>query len=171
MRDTWFIAARTLLFTILVPCAVLVVVPYSFISSETPDERTDFSAFRYLGLPAIVAGAMMYVWCAWHFTVRGRGTPAPIDAPKKLDISGPYRYSRNPMYTGVLTEGLGVSIFFESVETLAFVAIMAAVFVAFVLGYEELALRAKFGADYEAYCKKVPRFFPRLLRRGHVDAI
>ena len=47
-------------------------------------------------------GGIIYLCCVWDFAHFGRGTPAPIDAPKQLVVSGLYRYVRNPMYVGVL---------------------------------------------------------------------
>ena len=54
-------------------------------------------------LALLAFGGAIYAWCVWDFAVFGRGTPAPIDAPKKLVVRGLYRYTRNPIYLGVLT--------------------------------------------------------------------
>jgi protein-S-isoprenylcysteine O-methyltransferase Ste14 len=169
MRETLFVAARTLLFTVFVPGTVLVVVPYMFISGEDTAGRLDFGPFRYLGAIGIVVGASLYAACAWQFTARGRGTPAPYDPPKRLVVRGPYRIVRNPMYAGVLSIGYGIGIWFESPGTLAFCAFMTLVFMTVVVLYEEPVLREKFGVDYDRYCAEVPRFIPRLVRRKQSD--
>jgi protein-S-isoprenylcysteine O-methyltransferase Ste14 len=54
----------------------------------------------------------LYVWCAGAFTFIGKGTPAPIDAPRILVTQGAYRWMRNPMYVGVLLVVFGEAILF-----------------------------------------------------------
>lgn len=109
----------------------------------------------------LVIGALIYLWCAWDFSVKGMGTPAPIDAPKKLVISGLYRYVRNPMYLGVACIVVSRAISYRSLLILfylAFILLCASLFVRF---YEEPHLRAAFGEQYRDYCRRVPRWFPR----------
>jgi protein-S-isoprenylcysteine O-methyltransferase Ste14 len=84
--------------------------------------------------------------------------------PKKLVVVGFYRYVRNPMYVGLFTGWTGLWIVFGQANSTALtVALIAVAAVAlFVRLYEEPTLRKKFGADYNAYCKNVPRWIPRL---------
>lgn len=89
---------KTLIFTILVPGTVTVLIPRWLLSTE---HTTPTGAIHYLGLVPILMGAAIYLWCAWDFATFGKGTPAPIDAPKKLVVRGLYRVTRNPMYIGV----------------------------------------------------------------------
>lgn len=121
------------------------------------------------GIPGLVVacvllgcGVLLYCWCAWDFVSRGEGTPAPMDAPKKLVVSGPYRYVRNPMYVAVLCL-IAAQVAEHLLKPLLiyFLAIFAA-FHLFVLGYEEPHLRKVFGVPYEEYCQRVDRWLPRL---------
>ncbi len=107
-------------------------------------------------------GALIYLWCAWDFSVKGLGTPAPIDAPKKLVLSGLYRYVRNPMYIGVVCLILAQIVLKWSREIFAYLAVVVVSFNLFVLFYEEPHLRRVFGEQYEEYCRNVPRWIPRL---------
>src|SRR6267154_1139948 len=93
------LALKNILFTLVVPGTVGVYLP--LILARGRNAATDF----FLGLAIIffVIGGSIYSWCVFDFASFGRGTPAPIDAPKKLVRRGLYRYSRNPMYVGVLT--------------------------------------------------------------------
>lgn len=150
---------KTAIFTIFVPGMVGVYIPYRLLARA---ERTwELGAFRYLGLVLIALGAAIYFWCAWHFAVTGRGTPAPIDPPKELVVRGLYRWMRNPMYVGVLSVVLGEALFYEAPVLFGLVAVAFAVFHLFIVLYEEPVLREKFGDAYERYRRTVPRWLPR----------
>jgi protein-S-isoprenylcysteine O-methyltransferase Ste14 len=92
--------------------------------------------------------------------VRGKGTPLPLDPPKKLVVEGPYRIIRNPMYWGVGSVILGEAAVFHSVALTELAIIFAGGVVLFVLFVEEPVLKRKFGAEYEEYCRRVPRWLP-----------
>src|SRR5437868_7053920 len=55
---------------------------------------------RTAGLLVLSCGGVIAAWCIGSFVIRGRGTPALFDSPRRLVASGPYRYVRNPMYIG-----------------------------------------------------------------------
>ncbi len=84
--------------------------------------------------------------------------------PKRLVAVGFYRYVRNPMYVGFLTGWTGLWVVFGWATTMALeVAAVAVIAVAlFVRLYEEPTLRRMFGAEYEEYCRNVPRWLPRV---------
>jgi protein-S-isoprenylcysteine O-methyltransferase Ste14 len=151
---------RTIIFTILVPGFWTVVMPYWLLPRGA---RPDLHGEGAAGWLFIAGGIALYFACAfWGFALRGKGTPAPIDPPKKLVVEGPYRIVRNPMYWSVALVMFGEGLVFHS---LALAELTAAFFAAanlFVLFYEEPALRRKFGAEYEDYCRRVPRWLPRL---------
>ena len=92
----------------------------------------------------------------------GTGTPAPIDPPRNLVVSGLYRFVRNPMYVGVALVLLSEAALFGSFRLLEYALIVWAAFFLFVVAYEEPALRRKFGVSYQAYFEAVPRWIPRL---------
>ncbi|MGH2960536.1 MAG: methyltransferase family protein, partial [Solirubrobacterales bacterium] len=93
------------------------------------------------------------------------GTPAPIDSPKKLVVRGLYRYTRNPIYLGVLTAIFGWAVLFRAVDLVFYAFAVATFFHLLVILNEEDYLRQEFGAEYESYCARVPRWLPRLFRR------
>lgn len=151
---------RTLIFTIFVPGFWTVALPYLILPSGT---RPDLNGSGALGWLSIVAGAALYFLTAfWGFAVRGQGTPLPLDPPRKLVVDGPYRIVRNPMYWAVALVMFGEAAVFHSwrlAEWAAGFLVAASLFVLFV---EEPSLKKKFGDDYETYCQKVSRWFPRL---------
>jgi len=123
-----------------------------------------FADPRPLGWIVVAVGAVVGLPCVWEFAWRGLGTPAPFDPPRKLVISGPYRFVRNPMYVGMGVVMAGFAIVFPHATTiflgeLAFAAIAVSIM---VMAYEEPALRRMFGGDYELYCANVRRWIPRL---------
>ena len=112
--------------------------------------------FAFLALPGRVAFAAP-LWLARH----GR-TVAPWAPPRKLVTSGPYRFSRNPMYIGVIVVLLGWAALLRSRTLLVYaLAVEIAVHLR-VLVSEEPWARRTFGADWEDYRARVPRWLPRL---------
>jgi protein-S-isoprenylcysteine O-methyltransferase Ste14 len=80
-------------------------------------------------------------------------------APDRVVDTGPYRFTRNPMYLGHLIFMLGLAVTFWSWFALLLLAIRAIWFHGRVLK-DEQRLAAKFGADYAAYCQRVNRWIP-----------
>ena len=72
-----------------------------------------------------------------------------------------HRYVRNPMYVAVTSLIFGQGLLLGSVALLEYGLVVWLGFFAFVLLYEEPALRGKFGKEYEDYCARVPRWIPR----------
>jgi protein-S-isoprenylcysteine O-methyltransferase Ste14 len=157
---------KNILFTVLVPGTVAVYVPFRIAARSGPPFEFNWTVERAFAFVPLALGAMVYAWCLWDFAVNGRGTPAPIDAPKRLVAQGLYRYVRNPMYVGVVFIIVGWAILFQSRGVLMYAAIVAAGFHVFVVLVEEPILARKFGADYERYRREVRRWLPRM-RREH----
>jgi protein-S-isoprenylcysteine O-methyltransferase Ste14 len=155
--------AKTLLFTVLVPGTVVVLVPYGIRAATEV-----IPAGPWLKVPGLLLGLVgiaIYLWCALDFA-RAAGTPAPIDPPKELVARGLYRYSRNPMYVGVLSMIAAQALFFASQPTLLYAALVFLLFHGFVVFYEEPTLARSFGAGYQRYRDTVPRWIPTGPRRG-----
>ncbi len=152
---------KNLLFTIVAPGTVAVLVPLMITGGESA------SSGIALAIAAVLfgLGGAIYAWCVWDFASFGKGTPAPIDAPKKLIVRGLYRYTRNPMYLGVLTIVLAWSVLFQAVILVLYAVIVAACFHMFILLYEEPHLEREFGSVYSAYKSDVGRWLPRIPRK------
>ena len=86
--------------------------------------------------------------------------------PGYLLRSGPYRWSRNPMYTGEATVWAGWALFYASPAVWAGLVTVSAAF-ATIVPWEERRLLEHFGEDYRAYLADVPRWVPAL--RGAPD--
>lgn len=116
------------------------------------------------GMTLLLIGATIMVRCIFDFAWRGLGTPAPFDPPRRLVVTGPYRFVRNPMYLGMGTFMVGEAILLPSImgAMLILITILWAVVTLFIVLYEEPTLRRLFGAEYENYCRHVRRWLPRL---------
>jgi protein-S-isoprenylcysteine O-methyltransferase Ste14 len=151
--------AKTLLFTLLVPGTVVVLVPHAIRAAA--GDAPAAAWLRVLALIPGAAGLAIYAWCALDFA-RAAGTPAPIDPPKALVARGLYRFSRNPMYIGVLSMLAAQALYFGSGWLWLYAALILAAFHSFVVLYEEPTLTRSFGAVYQHYVATVPRWLPRL---------
>lgn len=159
---TWQTGFRVMLFTIVVPGTMVVYLPLLVTGGALFSRVLSAEGTRLLGWAAVAAGAAIYARCAWDFGATGGGTPAPIDPPKRLVVSGLYRLTRNPMYVGILLLIGGEAVLAGSGLLAAYLLSVVLGFHAFVVLYEERALSRQFGADYEAYRAAVPRWGLRL---------
>ena len=98
----------------------------------------------------------------WLFNNIGKGTLAPWSPTKKLVVIGPYRFVRNPMISGVLLTLLGESVAFGSIGIFIWFLLFFLVNHVYFIYSEEPGLMHRFGEEYEAYKKNVPRWWPRL---------
>ncbi|MBI4527672.1 MAG: isoprenylcysteine carboxylmethyltransferase family protein [Deltaproteobacteria bacterium] len=154
---------KNLLFTLIMPGTVAVYVPLLIARSRIPAS----GLLLAVGLALLCLGGAIYAWCVWDFAAYGRGTPAPIAAPKKLIIRGLYRYTRNPMYVAVLTVILGWAVLFRAMALVVYALIVGACFHLFVILYEEPHLKKEFGREYHNYRARVRRWLPDLRRKGN----
>jgi protein-S-isoprenylcysteine O-methyltransferase Ste14 len=117
------------------------------------------------GGAAILVGGIIIVISAGAQVLIGLGTPAPFDPPRRLVVLGPYKYSRNPMYVGAFLMLIGLALCLHSGTVLMFAVVWVLGVHAVVRLYEEPVLRHTFGAPYEDYCRRVPRWLGRSAAR------
>jgi protein-S-isoprenylcysteine O-methyltransferase Ste14 len=70
------------------------------------------------------------------------------------------------MYFGAATALVGAALFYQSLELLGFVALFLVATALFVYLYEEPKLHQLFGTEYEAYCARVGRWWPRVASKS-----
>lgn len=155
-------AFKTVLFTLIVPGAVVVYVPWLLLPTDAKVWPPPSGTLMYVAAFPMIFGILILLWCVTDFVRVGKGTPAPIDPPKELVVRGLYRYSRNPMYVGVVSTLLGEALLFQSWTLFVYAAVCATAMYTFVVLYEEPTLRKKFGPAYEAYRAQIPRWFGRV---------
>ncbi len=117
---------------------------------------------RVAGALIAVVGAAVLVGAFVRFVTEGIGTPAPIAPPQHLVVGGLYRYVRNPMYLALVTAIAGQALLFGQLGLLLYAVAILGITFGFVRLYEEPALAAQFGDEYERYRHAVPGWWPRL---------
>lgn len=117
---------------------------------------------RYIAIPLWISGAWMIIHCCISLITKGRGTPAHMDPPKQFVTTGFFRYVRNPIYLGALLALAGHILWSGSVVVIAYFLCYLIAFHILITVFEEPILRDKFGAAYDEYLKRVPRWIPRL---------
>jgi protein-S-isoprenylcysteine O-methyltransferase Ste14 len=111
----WSLVLRNVAFTILQPGMVAGLIPYWIVGSPgIATFKSSLSSFQYIAIFIFAVGIAIMFYCISMFAVKGKGTLSPADPTKKLVISGLYKFSRNPMYIGVMLMLIGESIFFSS---------------------------------------------------------
>lgn len=79
----------------------------------------------------------------------------------ELTMTGPYAYTRNPLYLGSMLIAFGFAAASESIVIVLLLAVLFAIIYIPVIHSEEAFLRSRF-ADFDAYAASVPRLVPRL---------
>ncbi len=150
---------RALISFLILPGVFGFFIPISFVCF------TGINDIQWAGVPVVLLGFLLLLWCVRDFYVSGKGTLAPWDPPRKMVMVGLYRYIRNPMYASVLILVLGWGILFQSKVLSAYTGLLFLVFHIRILTYEEPWLHKTFGEEWQSYKSKVPRWLPNLLKR------
>ena len=118
-------------------------------------------SLRWLG---VVGFAFAVAWLLWMFHALGKNlTDTVVTRRDAYFVNyGPYRFVRNPMYTGVLLLGLSLGL---ALGTWLMPLAATAMFALFSIRTrtEERYLIERFGDQYESYMKRVGRFFPKVI--------
>ena len=152
---------KVALFTVVMPGSVAVLVPFLL----GGDRIVAGGAWLGLAVCLFALGIAIYLRAVWDFAKIGQGTPAPIDAPKRLVVRGIYRYSRNPLYVAMLIVVAGWAALFGTAVPLAYAAGLFVLYSLVIRFHEEPHLAREFGDEYAAYTQQVGRWLPRLRRR------
>jgi protein-S-isoprenylcysteine O-methyltransferase Ste14 len=155
-----FVVVRAFTYAALFIGLVLIYVPASLLSWSGIVRPAAIEVPQVISMVIGAVGATVALWCVVTFAFVGRGTPAPFDPPRRLVIQGPYRFVRNPMYIGAGLALVGAALFYESWPLLGYACLFFLVTHLFVVWYEEPTLRRTFGQEYEAYCRRVRRWWP-----------
>lgn len=162
----WWAVLGTAVFVVLVPGTVVGWLPYWLTGWQMQPPWAGVEATRWLGGLLLAGGALVFVDFVSRFVWEGHGTPAPVAPTRHLVQNGPFRFCRNPGYVAVIAMLAGQALLFGSGRLLLYASAVAVAFHLFVVFYEEPTLRRTFGQEFEAYCRRVPRWLPRLRLRS-----
>ena len=95
-----------------------------------------------LGTAVALAGESIRVWAAGH-----------LEKSREVTRSGPYRWFRHPLYVGSALMGVGVAVASRSPIAAAAACLYLAVTMTAAIRTEEAFLRARFGLEYDEYCR------------------
>jgi protein-S-isoprenylcysteine O-methyltransferase Ste14 len=160
MRTARAVAGSSLFFAV-APGVVAGVVPWLLTRWEAADPPWPL-AIRVLGAVVLAVCVVVLVQAFVRFVREGRGTPAPVAPTERLVVGGLYRHVRNPMYVAVVGAVVGQALLLGRPVLLVYAAVAGAGMAAFVRGYEEPLLAARYGEQYAAYRRAVPGWVPRL---------
>lgn len=135
---------RLVLSRIRVPAGFLLAGVYFYFSEPTHTSLCIGGIMAFLGI-------LLRAWATGH-----------IRKNDELTVSGPYAYTRNPLYFGTFLIGLGFSLAGGNLSMLVIFLICFAALYGSVMQQEMDFLREKFSEDYACYQATVPLFFPRL---------
>lgn len=115
------------------------------------------AALRWPGVALLLAGLALAIWAERRF--HAVGTPAPPwKESRALALDGPYRFTRNPMYLGMLLFQAGLGMALSDGWMLLLTAITFAALHYGVVLREEAYLRRRFGAEYQALLGRTRRW-------------
>ena len=154
-----------LLFLVLIPLGLCRV-------SQAFDHLTGIQFIANTGLRLMLAVILMLIgllfafWSNYVQNTIGKGGPLEVAgfevSPKTqhLVVTGPYKYTRNPMLFGACALYYGIAIYLDSLIDIAIVALFMTFMLIFVKLSEEPRLLKDFGSDYEEYRQRVSMFVP-----------
>jgi len=104
--------------------------------------------------------SVLGLWSSVVMVKAGEGTPLPVNQTKKLVVSGPYKFVRNPMAVAGIGQGMAISLFLGSIHILVYCLVGALVWQFVVRPLEEKNMLKRFGKEYEDYQNKVNLWLP-----------
>ena len=110
-----------------------------------------------LGWLSVTIGLILMLWALRHLILH-RTTFNPYLAATNLCTTGPYRFSRNPIYVGDWFILVGFSLWLTTWWPIVFSPLIWATVRYSVIRYEEEHLEAKFGDEYRNYQARVHRW-------------
>jgi protein-S-isoprenylcysteine O-methyltransferase Ste14 len=157
----WF-AAKIIIFTILVPGVEAILIPSLLVKGGLFGLIGSAQGWRLLGWLFTGSGIVLYFLAIMAFATKGHGTPAPVDPPKQLVVSGIHSFTRNPMYVAIVSFVIGLAVLSGLWRLVVYSMVLFLFFHSVVVLYEEPLLTMKYGGAYEDYRKMVPRWWCRM---------
>lgn len=159
MKPLW-LALKNLVYVLAIPSLMAGWIPLRLFERH-PRWPQEPGWIQWTGAALFLAGAVMFVAGVHTLAMRGQGTPAFLDPPRKLTRRGPYKWVRNPLYLSLFALVGGEALFLSSWHIGVYWVVLVCSLHLVVMLHEETELRRRFGAMYEDYRRDVPRWLPR----------
>ena len=153
------------------PSKILLKIPVpwvfilTYLAGLIPHFLFPFNFLKHISTQEVkLAGAFLFVigalFAAWSLIIfrEASTTTTPGESSKKLVMSGPYKFSRNPMYVSLTMAYLGEAGLLVQLWPVLFLPVMLIYLSKVVIPLEEKVLSSDFGDEYKAYCSKVKRW-------------
>jgi protein-S-isoprenylcysteine O-methyltransferase Ste14 len=125
------------------------IIPMPFVPAAVPAS--------WFGAIVFVLALALFAWAI--ATIRRAGSNVPTDSPTTAIVdTGPYRFTRNPIYVGMMLGLAGLAVAFDSLWLLILLVAFAFVIRYGVVAHEEAYLERKFGDVYRRYRVRVRRW-------------
>ena len=127
------------------------------------------NAYLFVAALSMVIGLFWLLWAYSYLRFVGRGSPIELLGlglypTEQLVTTGPYAYTRNPMFLGLLFLLLAVGLLNGSITALVLLPIVTLAGLEYIRVYEEPVLAERFGEEYRLYRRSSPALIPRLRR-------
>lgn len=126
-----------------------------------PENVKIFYPYQLFGIFLIILGFILVIWANYNLLFVGKiglRDREPFHTPTTLVLDGPYRFSRNPIYTGVCCLVFGLSFLTGSVPIFIIAVVLMVTFWRFFIRWEERNLEETFGEKYLEYKRRVRRW-------------
>ena len=139
----------------------LVAGPWLALNFDASFPEITLGPVHYAGAALCIFGVLFAIYCAIILIITGPSVSAPYEAGGAFTISGPYRYMRNPLMLSIIVTLWGEAIYFERLSLILYAGLFTSAVHAWVVFFEEPALRRALKGTYGEYHKSVPRWFPK----------
>ena len=162
VQGLWILLISTIL-------SIILIAPL-YIFNVNPQQVVDFFTFptdiipypyNLIGLPLTAIGFLLIIWANFTLLYIGRISlrdREPMQKPSNLVLTGPYRFSRNPLYLGCLLALIGMIIVWSSIVTAALTFLVFLIFRYVFIKREEIILEEEFGDEYQEFKNRVRRW-------------
>jgi protein-S-isoprenylcysteine O-methyltransferase Ste14 len=159
-------------FLVIVLVPSIIYITTSLFDSVYRIEIIQNAVIRWIIIMILLVIGLVYgIWSVIIQNTIGQGGPVEIGnieispKTKNLVVSGPYKYTRNPMLFGTLLIYLAFALFINSITSVVLVSAIFVFMLTVVVKMEEKRLLKDFGKQYEEYQKKVSMFIPWFQRK------
>jgi protein-S-isoprenylcysteine O-methyltransferase Ste14 len=162
---------RALAYMIVIGVGWLVFLPACLLYWEHAGNWTAVRAgpWSITGIILFVVGVALAMWSGCYLIGLGRGTPLPLDPPRRLVTNGPYRWVRNPQAIAMVLMVVGELLIVKS-DWLWVMLPLTIIYLEAVVGpIEAKQLARDFGLEYENYAARVPKWIPNASATPHPD--